>query len=124
MELQMKFGPHSRHMILMGYPDGVKGYRVCNMTNRAFFMARDVIFDETLPPTMVSNSNDFEEELTGMEPDPIPVNPDKEHTHNQPNPTPQLHCSGHTHKLTEKGKVYHENIANAKSHSTKGVLEA
>ena len=124
IELQTKFGPHSCRVIFMGYPDGVKGYRVCDMTNGAFFTARDVIFDETLPPTTVSDSDDSEEESTSTEPDPIPVNPDKEHTHNQPNPTPQLRCSSRTRKLTEKGKAYHENIANAKSRSTKGVLEA
>ena len=46
-ELQTKLGVKSRECIFMGYPEGVKGYRVRDRSSSTFFNSRDVIFDES-----------------------------------------------------------------------------
>lgn len=60
-ELQTKLGPHSRHAIFVGYPDGTKGYHLQD-SNGTFFTAHDVIFDECFPTinpgSQDSDSND------------------------------------------------------------------
>ena len=48
LELQQKLGPKSREVLFMGYPPGVKGYRVRDKATGQFFNCRDVIFDENL----------------------------------------------------------------------------
>ena len=58
IELQTKLGPRSRECLFMGYPDGVKGYRVRDLTTGAFFNSRDVIFDENLPSLQLSSDDD------------------------------------------------------------------
>jgi hypothetical protein len=47
-ELQTKLGKRSWECKFMGYPDGVKGYRVRDTSTGTFFKSRDVIFDENL----------------------------------------------------------------------------
>jgi hypothetical protein len=44
-KLQVKLRPHLRQAIFLGYPEGTKGYCLCDI-NGAFFVARDVIFNE------------------------------------------------------------------------------
>lgn len=64
-ELQVKLGPHSRKAIFLGYPDGTKGYRLRDTASGAFFIARDVIFNERI----TDEASDSESE-TG---DEVPV---------------------------------------------------
>ena len=45
-ELQTKLGSRSRECRLMGFPEGVKGYRVRDVSSGTFFNSCDVIFDE------------------------------------------------------------------------------
>jgi hypothetical protein len=45
-ELRPKNGPHSREAIFVGYPDGVKGWRLRDVRSGFFFNSWDVIFDE------------------------------------------------------------------------------
>ncbi|KIJ15726.1 hypothetical protein PAXINDRAFT_48617, partial [Paxillus involutus ATCC 200175] len=45
-EQQIKNGPHSREAIFMGYPDGVKGWRLRDAQLGSFFNSQDVIFDK------------------------------------------------------------------------------
>lgn len=45
-ELQVKLGPRSRPATFLGYPKGTKGYCLCDKVTGAFFVARDIIFDE------------------------------------------------------------------------------
>lgn len=51
----------------MGYPDGVKGYHLCNSATGAFFIACDVIFDENLQ-TSDNNNNEEEEPVVPLSP--------------------------------------------------------
>ena len=48
LEMQAKLGPKSREVLFMGYPPGVKGYRVRDITTGQFFNIRDVVFDESM----------------------------------------------------------------------------
>ncbi|KIK18677.1 hypothetical protein PISMIDRAFT_14173 [Pisolithus microcarpus 441] len=41
-----KNGPHSSEALFMGYPDGIKGWRLRDCATGAFFNSRDIIFDE------------------------------------------------------------------------------
>jgi hypothetical protein len=61
MELQTKLGPKSHRATFLGYPDGVKGYRLRNSVSNVIFVARDVIFDEDL--LITSDDNDDEDLL-------------------------------------------------------------
>ena len=45
-ELRRTTDSQSIEAIFMGYPDGVKGWRLRNCTTGAFFNSRDVVFDE------------------------------------------------------------------------------
>lgn len=56
IELQTKLIPRSWECLFMGYPDGLKGCRVCDLTTGAFFNLRDVIFDENLPSLQLSSA--------------------------------------------------------------------
>ena len=57
-ELQTKLGPHTRCGIFMGYPEGVKGYRVRDAISKVFFVARDIEFDENVPGFRSSTDSD------------------------------------------------------------------
>ena len=46
-ELQTKLGSRSRECRLMGFPEGVKGYRVRDISSGTFFNSCDVIFDKS-----------------------------------------------------------------------------
>lgn len=45
-ERRIKNGAHSSQALFMGYPDGVKGWRLRDCATGTFFNSRDVIFDE------------------------------------------------------------------------------
>ena len=63
LELQTKLGPRSRECTFMGYPDGVKGYRVRDKSMGTFFNSRDVIFDESSVNSPGSAPDDFFDNL-------------------------------------------------------------
>ena len=48
LEMQAKLGPKSREVLFMGYPPGVKGYRVHDVATSQFFNSRDVVFNENM----------------------------------------------------------------------------
>lgn len=41
-----KLDPKAIECVLVGYPEGVKGYKLWDMRNDEFFLSRDVVFDE------------------------------------------------------------------------------
>jgi hypothetical protein len=116
-ELQTKFGPHSRHVIFMGYPEGVKGYRVRDAANGTFFTARDVVLDESLLPLMDSDDSDSDSNhSTNTVPDLTVLTPDTLSTSSPSlSPVHQPQRSGRTHALTEKGKAYHAGLTAVKT---------
>ena len=59
--MQSKLGPKSRWALFMGYPEGVKGYHLRDTTSGAFFVARDVIFDEDFGGTEDEEGEDEDE---------------------------------------------------------------
>ena len=82
LEMQAKLGPKSWEVLFMGYPPGVKGYRVCNIVTSQFFNSRNVIFNENLSllhltgdepvlagPVAIGDVGEDDEEETGT---PVP----------------------------------------------------
>ena len=48
-----KFSPHSQACVLIGYPFGMKAYKLLNLESHSTFTSRDVVFHETLFPLTV-----------------------------------------------------------------------
>ena len=48
-----KFSPRSRACVLIGYPFGMKAYKLLNLESHSTFTSRDVVFHETLFPLTV-----------------------------------------------------------------------
>ena len=123
LELQTKLGLRSRECYFMGYPDGVKGYRVRDVRTRAFFNSRDVIFDENLP--QIDAESDGEGWVAPADPnapstpapnvagpDAVPSTPPRQVT--RPSAPPPRPKSTRIRILTESGKQHQAAIQKAK----------
>ena len=118
-EIQSKLGPHSCEAIFMGYPDGTKGYRLCDKLTGTFFVARNVIFDENLPSVMYHSDSDDESDdapVSAPSATPPPLSADPHHTPAPPAPQIVPHKLSRTRILTQAGKDYAKGIAASKAH--------
>ncbi|KAG2737877.1 hypothetical protein P692DRAFT_20677247, partial [Suillus brevipes Sb2] len=112
-------GPHSRHAVFVGYPEGTKGYRLRDSGTGAFFTARDVIFDENIPSvahtTLSDSDSDSEDAPTPSLPvhaPPAIMPPSPASSHTAP-PAPRR--SSRTRVPTTAGQAYADEMANTKA---------
>ena len=116
----------------MGYPPGVKGYRVCDKVTGQFFNCRDVIFNENLglphlfgdalvlAPDLCSDSDEDNSDDGGGGPPaessvvPPPTSPVSSGSAPSPG-LPALHHSDHVRTLTEAGHAFQDSIKHAKA---------
>ena len=125
--MQSKLGPKSRRVLFMGYPEGVKGYRLCDTTSGAFFVARNVIFDEDFRGTEDEEGEDEDEPALPLPPLSTPSSPANVVTvpgmpttsvlappMATPPPNP-LRKSNRTRNMTKAGKAYAEEHAATKA---------
>ena len=123
LELQGKLGPKSREVLFMGYPPGVKGYRVCDVTTGQFFNSHNVVFDENLglphltgevlAPAVVNDEDD--EDKGSTLPATLPSSPSPPSA-----PTPlsgprsPLRRSSRSRTLTTAGQAFQESLVRAR----------
>lgn len=107
----------------MGYPEGVKGYHLCDATSGTFFVAHDIIFDEDLRNAGDEEDEDKDEPMpplllsptltspattvtvpgtpTAFTPTPTTVTP----------PLTPLRKSSYAQNMTMAGKAYAEELS-------------
>ncbi|KAG2740382.1 hypothetical protein P692DRAFT_20654027, partial [Suillus brevipes Sb2] len=108
-------GPHSRHAIFVGYPEGTKGYRLRDKDSGTFFFARDVIFDENMP-SFASDSDSDDDSTTPVTPPaptPLTIAPSAPAPPSSPPAPPRR--SSRKQVRTAGGQAFAEEIAASKA---------
>ena len=112
-ELQEKLGPHSREAVFLGYPPGVKAWRLRDKATGAFFNSRDIIFDESFSDCPFPDSDDDDEDLQSS------ATPTSPHSHPSvptiitPPPQPPLpppRVSSRARVGTARGREYQDQL--------------
>jgi hypothetical protein len=123
-ELQAKLGPHSHHVVFVGYLKGTKGYCSCDEDSGTFFVACDVIFDENFPSLALTESDSddsgsdgdsaptiaFSSSPSATAAPPVPAVPAI-----PPAPSAPPRRSSHQQVCTAAGQAFAEDIAASKA---------
>ena len=133
LELQGKLGPKLREVLFMGYPPGVKGYRVRDVMTGQFFNSRDVVFDENLglphltgevlAPAVVDDEDDENEGSTLPATPPSSPSPPSAPTPLS-GPHSPLRCSSRSRTLTAAGQAFQESLVRARVRLARRTLPA
>ncbi|GBM87359.1 hypothetical protein AVEN_112786-1 [Araneus ventricosus] len=64
--IQNKLHSKAKECVLVGYPEGVKGYKLWDLKKKSFFTSRDVIFEENIFPFKEERHQNQSEEKTAV----------------------------------------------------------